>query len=188
MANKQSTDYKNEKTFELLLWHLKRFDKMRVTISNRAAIVLSANALLLTGTAFLIDKTLSIKINISEQLIIISCICLTFILLGFSTYYSMNTLISIKSSRELFGDLPKMLFFSPRDTVDEYKNNYEEFKKRILNLTIEENILYATTTLWNGINHNWLRYQFLRKATKYIILSMIAFLFTIIVLFLNIIL
>jgi hypothetical protein len=49
----------DKERFELILWNIETLDSRRTSVANRAAIVLSADALLLAAATFLLDKTLT---------------------------------------------------------------------------------------------------------------------------------
>ena len=67
---------------DLICWLIDRADKLRESVASRAAIVVSANALLLAGTTFLLDQILSSlgQRSLAERVFLVICVGITFLL------------------------------------------------------------------------------------------------------------
>ncbi len=154
MAEK-NLDKHSEERLEWIHWQLHRYDNLRSTVSNRASVVLSANAILLAGLSFLVDKVLGsgIQIGVIERSFILIALTVTLFLLVISMNNSITTLANVwKTSRKMFGDkLSKRLFYSPADTINEFEH-FEQFKQKLEDIEIYELIGFAYGELWTNIN------------------------------------
>jgi hypothetical protein len=173
----------NEKKLELIRWLIERHDNLRASVANRAAIVLSANALFVAGITFLLDKTLTAASHLytaTEKVIVSVLIGFTLILLAASIYYATNGIVSVfKSSRKMFGsDLPSRLFFNAGDSV-ESSDGYMTFAEKFNASSEEELTTYALSELWTAVNLYRLRYQNLRIAVRLFFVSVVPFLMAI---------
>lgn len=167
--------------FKLICWLIVRYDNLRGSIANRAAIVLSADAILLTATVLFLEKFLS---NVSvfssiESIIFKLSIGVTLILLAVSIYFATTGIANVwKISRDLYGpDMPQRDFFHPRDTV-ENTSRFQLFEKKFRAVSDKELTAYALGELWTVINAYHMRYQKLRNAIKFVIFSFIPFFLT----------
>jgi hypothetical protein len=141
--------------------------------------VLSANALLLAGSTFLLDKIVT-NTNLYgsyERPILLIGISLTLALLAISIFYSIKGIIAVsKTSRELFGhDIPKRLFFHHRDTIESFID-FQSFEQEFMGTDPEKQLFYALGNLWTIINQHFYRYQSLRTAIKLLSLGIVCFL------------
>jgi len=87
----------------LARWLIERHDNLRSLTANRAAIVLSADTLLLAGVTFLLDKVLSGGSQYSqlEKILFSISIGAAIILLSLSIVYATSAIAFIwKTSRE----------------------------------------------------------------------------------------
>lgn len=170
---------------ELVFWHLNRYDTIRASIANRSAIVISADALLLAGTTFLLDKALLGvgQRNLLEQVIITCSIVTTLGLLCLSITYATIGIANVwKQSRNLYGtEIPLRLFFGANDTVKEF-TKYQAFSESFRNLDEDQILTHALGELYTLIQQQFDRYQKLRWAIRFLFFSIIFFTFSVLVL------
>ena len=171
-----------------ILWHIEMLDARRSSISNRAAIVLSADALLLAATTLLLDKILSniTQYNQFERIVLALSIGGVAFFLALSIAYATAGIVNVwKTSREMLGtlgsDMPQRLFFHPTDTIKAF-SGFSPFADKFNTTTKEQMTLFALGELWTVINQHYSRYQVLRKTIKLLILSIIPFLVAIAIL------
>lgn len=179
MTTEEATVVSAKEKLELVCWLTKRQDDLRVSIANRAVIVVSADALLLAGVTFLLDKALSggSLYSYLEKLVLIFSISATVILLAFSLVYATTGVASVwKSSRKRFGSgMPQRLFFHAFDTIEALKS-FSSFEKSFEASTVEEMLTYALADLWSMENQYRHRYQMLTRAIRLLLFSIIPFL------------
>lgn len=179
-------EYKNK--MKSIYWHIERYDRLRTSTANRAAMVLSANALLFAGTIFLIDKGLTKPKPLIFQILLIILIIASFLLIAGSIFFSMSALIlSWRTSREMWEHIPKRIFFQARDTIDKFGENFEHFKNYFNDIGDAEIINYGLAELWTCIKQHFHRYQKLRKAIRLLYFSIGTYLLSIIIILINII-
>jgi hypothetical protein len=180
-AEESPVMYDNE-DLELVRWLIDRFDNVRESIATRAAIVLSADAILLAGTMFLLGSVFSDKgqYQTTEQIVLALSITITMFVLSLSIFYATTGVLTVwKTSRELYGaDMPPRLFFHARDTVETFRG-FEHFQEHFRSVKKEEMTLYALGELWTVTSTFHRRYQYLRKAIKFLLVSMVPFLISI---------
>lgn len=171
---------------KLIYWLIGRYDTTRGAIANRAAIVLSADAIVVAATVLLLDKALS---NIGtftpfERIVLVLSIGLTLILLAISVYFATTATANVwKTSREILRpDRPRREFFYPRETL-ERSIDFQSFKDSFDAATDEELTSYALGELWSVTHSAFSRYQKLRQAIRFVILSLVPF-FLVLLLFL----
>lgn len=172
-----NTAEREEKT-ELIYWLLERYDTIRGAIANRAAIVLSADAIVLAATVLLLDKALS-NVNIFssiERIVLVVAIGLTLVLLAVSIYFATTATANVwKTSREILGpDRPQREFFYPRETL-ERANDFESFRNSFDAASDEELTSYALGELWSVTHSAFSRYQKLRRAIRFVVFSLVPF-------------
>jgi hypothetical protein len=164
VPSKKVASINDDEKFELILWLIERYDNLRASTSNRAAIVLSADTLLLAGSTFLLDKILSSGTFSNAILKVLLALGggITVAFLVLSIYFSVNAVVSPwKTSRDLFGDIPNRFLFQQRDTVKAFKK-FKDFENKFNNTSKHQIMDYALAELWTGINQHFYRYQTLR--------------------------
>jgi hypothetical protein len=173
-----------EKKFEIIRWLIERNDDRRSGIANRAAISLSADAVVLTGIALLLDKTLS---NLSlfvpiERIILASAIGATLVLLAFSVYFSTMAIANVwKTNRAILKNEPfSREFFYQRETLEK-SSSFQVFKKRFDETKIETIKDYALGELWSVVNTTYKRYQTLRLSIRFTVLSLVTLFFALLI-------
>lgn len=187
MASTRSPRGSKEK-LEQALWFIERLDKLRASAASRAAMVISADAILLAGITFLIDKGLSNNpiVDVTSILYLISA-AISLILVVFSVVYAANTIVFVwRRTRNAVGveDLPESSFFHPSDIVDRYKN-YAKFEKVFLSSTMNDMVRGALGELMLITYSHHKRYKNLRASLRFLLVAIIPFLFCLALLILN---
>jgi hypothetical protein len=172
---------------DIIHWHIQRNDMLRNTISTRATIVLTANAILITGMYFLLEKVILIR-NLPSKLLIITfnVICLILILL--SVIYAFNSILSIwKPNRKMIENgysVDEMLFYYASSTV-QCISTKEKFIEKFKCLNDEQLLNYARTSLWYGTNLYHHRYEKLRRSIRFLLIAFIGLILAIIIYTIN---
>jgi hypothetical protein len=174
MTNKINIDME----LENVNWHLQRNDNLRSSIANRATIVLTANAVVITAVLFLIDKNYA-KNNLT---IIMTIISLLFVLL--SSFFSIVSILSLKKAKKIVNDkkfsMSEMLFYFASGTLKQLDTK-EKFVSKLKETDKEEFLRYASTSLWYGMNLFANRYTKLRISVIFLIAALIILITTIII-------
>lgn len=165
----------------LVRWHLDRYDRLRASTASRAAVVLSAGALLSAGNAVVLTQLIgdvgrhagvwsiaafSIGLTVSACLVVVA-------LAGAS-----GVLVTLKDSRTLFAQetpLPDALLFNGPDTV-RLLSSFDAFYSASLAQTEEQALEAAHVELWIVIQQHRHRYSKLRSSVRTLRLAAIAFL------------
>lgn len=163
---------------DLIRWLIDRSDKLRESVASRAAIVVSANALLLAGTTFLLGQTLSNLGQRSpiERVLLVMCVGVTFLLLVISLVSATSGIInSWTVSRRTFGDdVPEQLFISSFASVEAF-SSFKPFKEGFDKTDKEQMVTYALGDLWLIQNIHRRRHQRVEFAIKFMLLAIISF-------------
>lgn len=163
----------NKLNIDFLNWHIQRNDNLRNSITNRATIILSANALVIAGLIFILDKLITLNhLVIRLILLVLVFFCLLSVLI--SVIYAITSMLSIWNSKgktkndEYRQD--EMLFYTVLKMP--IKN---EFVEKIDKTCEEDFIKYAKTSFWYGSLLFYQRYQRMRKSIKWLLSSLISF-------------
>jgi hypothetical protein len=162
----------------LIQWHMTRYDELRSSVAHRAAMVLSAAALLLAGVTFLLDNTLSNLANFAAptRYLLLGCGILLFAGLALSVFYAIRAVVSLRPTRTIIdGQLPMRLFFNSRDTVGTL-STYREFRDAYARTSPAMMSEYALRELFTGIYQYHYRYRNLRKGIWLLFVTIILFL------------
>jgi len=176
MSNGHKTRLNNDEQFELARWLIDRYDNLRSSVSNRASIVLSADALLLAGSTFLISQiTLaSGRYSSLERIVFSVCVGIGILFISFSI---INAAISMafvwKTSRESlhFEKLPPLFFFHHRDTINHFQE-LEEFEKEYRSTSQDQMLHYALGELLLITKTHFQRYQSFRKSVRFLLYAL----------------
>ncbi len=167
-----------------LCWFVERYDDRRASVSNRAAIVLSADALLIAGVTFIMDKARPEVTQYShlERVVLLVCFGTSILLLICSITLAIAGLANVwRTSKQMFGsEMPERIFFYPRQTFEACKN-YSEFDEHFRTSSEEEMTRYALGHMWVTMCEYHSRYQNLRRASRLLMLSIIPFTISILV-------
>jgi hypothetical protein len=186
----ETTNRMNEKErLDLACWLNEKYDNLRTSISNRAAIVISADALLLASTTFLLDKILSgvTAYGKIERLLMALSAGITLVLLTLSIICAANAIATIwKSSRQMFGsDMQPSRFFHSFHITGVFKDA-ASFEKRFRESTTKDFLSHALNNLWLTENVFNYRYRFLSLSIKLLLAAVIPFLASVTILILKI--
>lgn len=180
MEDAKPTAMSVDDKFELACRLVERYDSLLSSLENRTATVISADALLLAGTTFLMDKVLSQahQYPLSKQIVIGVCIGLALIMLVLSIVYAASGIANIwKTTRKIVGgDLPQpSLYFHSSDTV-RVLNGFSQFEESFKSSSKEQMLAYALAELWLITNLNVRRYGRFQRAVRLLLFSVVPFL------------
>jgi hypothetical protein len=165
----------------LVKWHLDRYDRLRASTASRAAIVLSAGALLSAGNAVVLTQLIGSAsrqagpwstIAFSIGLAVSACLVMM-ALVGAS-----GVLVTLKDSHTLFAEeipLPDALLFNGPDTVRRL-TSFDAFYSASLTQTEDQVLEAAHVELWIVIRQHRHRYAKLRNSVRILRWAAIAFL------------
>jgi hypothetical protein len=164
---------------EIAKWHIARCDGLRHALSSRAAVILSADALIAGAIAVLLSRANEIpsprgsgsSLVITAQTVLLVSVAATFI----SVLYAMRSLDNkyawrMSSSSRRSPDSPA---FNHGDTLRMYKS-FAEFRRSQLSLTFPTMLEHAQVELWFVIRSHGYRYAQLRRSTRYLSISALA--------------
>jgi hypothetical protein len=179
MKNKSSQTTIDEQ-IELAIRLIEKYDHLLSSLESRAATVVSADALLLAGTTFLLDKVWSQASQFSsiKQIGIAVSIGLALVTLALSIVYATTSIANIwRTTRKIVGGNlpPPSLFFRPSDTVNHFKE-FSQFEKHFQSSTKEQTLTYALSELWLVSNLNIRRYKSFQRAVRLLLFSVVPFL------------
>jgi hypothetical protein len=162
----------NKVSIDLILWLLDRHDRWRLSLVPRAAVIISADALLLAGQTFLIDKTLT-KNGYCPNVLLFTVISIVITFLCISLILAVNSIANVwKPSRNLLDKhMSDRFIFHPSDVASRKKYSYECFAVDLHN--IDENTIYkaATAELWTVLLTHDYRYQYLRRSVQFLVIA-----------------
>ncbi len=169
-----------DEKFELTCRLIERYDNHLSSLESRTATVISADALLLAGTTFLVDKVLSQSHQYSflKQLFIDVSIGLAFVTLALSIAYAASGIANVwKTTRELAGGSPpqKSLFFRASNTVKALKG-FSCFEDNFNSTSKEQMLSYALNELWLITNLDVRRQRLFQRAVRLLLFSVVPFL------------
>ena len=179
--------------YKLTCWLINRFDASRSSISSRAAIVLSADAILLTSNVLAIGQIVNSYQSFCSLeiffvfLFIIASLFFLFSSLIFSTTAIANVWKSSINMFELDVSKAERLFYHPSATFLKY-DNFNEFKDDFFESTEKDHLNYALAEYYTVIKTHHIRYQKLRYAIKFTIYSLFSILLLAVTILCNIIL
>lgn len=164
---------------ELAKWHIARCDGLRQALSSRAAVILSADALIAGGIAILLSRTNEIPsskgtgpyLTAAAQAILLISVVTTFM----SVLYALRSLNNKYAWRlsSTFRRSPDSPAFNHGDTLRVY-DSLDEFLQAQLSATFSEILQHAYIELWFVIRSHRYRYIQLRKSTRYLSISAMA--------------
>jgi hypothetical protein len=167
--------------FELVCWLIERSDSLRESTANRAAIVVSADALLLAGTTFLLDKTLLAigQYGTVGQVFLIVNIGITTILLILSLIFATTGIVNLrKTKRSTPASVPPYPYFNAFEVGT---LNFDSSKDNFSSAAHNQMTDYALHYLWFIQNLYCDRYQALKRAVLLLLVATISFALSILV-------
>jgi hypothetical protein len=153
---------------DLVRWHIDRYDRLRASTSSRAAVVLSAGAILSAGNAVILSLLLqqegghlrlvavcSVGLTASAALVVLAIIRAT------------GVLVSLRPARDLFPDpdLPVGLAFNATDTV-RHAPTFRRFCESLGSQGLADILEAAHVELWICVRQHRYRYARLRGAVS----------------------
>lgn len=163
-----------EERFALTRELTSRFDSLIASVSERCAVVISADAILIGALVFATDKIKETGISDSRlQAVVVALLLLSFVLLTMSIVFATTGVVTTwGSSSDLLGDpRPDRAVFHTTDTLRR-ASNFEEFKELFEGAEPAALLNSALGELWTTICINHHRYWRLRRATQCAVLSL----------------
>jgi hypothetical protein len=169
-----------DQQIELAIRLIERYDQLLSSLESRAATVVSADALLLAGTTFLLDKVWSQASQYSsiKQIAIGVSLSFALVTLALSIVYATTSIANVwRTTQKIVGGnlLPPSLFFRPSDTVNQFKE-FSQFEKHFKSSNREQTLTYALSELWLVSNLNIRRYRYFQQAVRLLVFSVVPFL------------
>jgi hypothetical protein len=157
---------------ELLRWLIGRSDTMRATYSNRAALILSADAIILAAIVFLLDKNLGQATGTLKVLITIFAV-LSLVLMLVSLVQAFTASITRTSSKKATGfQGPNRIFLNPSETFKSpIGDDFKVFKKVFENMSAQDFIERACGEFWVDLKLQQIRYAKLKRSVFFILTS-----------------
>lgn len=186
MSEKKIIKFNDEK-LNLICWLIDRYDTLRSLTANRASLIISADAILLATSSLTLENIIStdVQYNTLMQILLSIGIGSNVLMLVISIFYAINSLAYVwKTNRQKLKtlDLPQCFFFHPRETVETLKT-FKDFKEKFIKSSKKEMVNYALGKLQLVIHGHHIRYQLFRKSIRFLIVSMIPFIFYFVILF-----
>ena len=172
---------------ELACWLIERYDGLRASVASRASIIVSADALLLTGMTFLLGDALSALSQYSSfvKMVLFASICSGFILISLSAVHATNAIAFVwrrtKKSVD-FSIPPRPLFFAARDTSESF-DDIEDFEQAFKNTSEESMLHYALAELLLIAKIHQKRYKNFRRSMQLLTVALMVFLISVAALF-----
>jgi len=163
----------NDKRLELLCWVIDRNDRTRISYQTKAAILISANAIIAASTVFLLEKTSEIGYE-GINLMVRGFSLLAIAFMAISIILSILATINLRPMSHRFtkSKTPDRVYFYNGPAVTPPKD-LDEFTSRFQNATTEQFIVGACSELWVTLNLLRIRYNRLRKSIWLFIFSVI---------------
>lgn len=154
---------------DLARWHIDRYDRLRTSTSSRAAVVLSAGAILTAGNAVILSQLLQ-RTTAFHQWLLVMCtlgLVASASLIVHAIIRATGVLVSLRSSREIFPDstLPSGLVFNAPDTM-RLTSSFAAFERAAAAQTLPDILRAANVELWIIIRQHRHRYARLRSAVR----------------------
>jgi hypothetical protein len=178
-----ATSLNDEENLKLVFWLIEMHDNLRNSAESRAATVISADAILLAGATFLLDKVLSGANGYGqpEKVVFAACLGACLVLVASSIAYAASTIMFIwEDTRRATSikNLPPLLFFHPPDIVTHF-DSFDRFRDAFQTSTKKQMLEYALGQLLLIITAHAKRYKNLRKTLRCLLISIIPFLIAI---------
>jgi hypothetical protein len=162
---------------ELARWLISRVDVLRMSLSSRAAVILSADAIIAAGATILSGRLTRDALwggrGALGALVLLSVGSL--ILAALSISHAIRGIINVTPSRSFFDrDEDFGLFFDPSNTAQTIKST-EEFRREFVDLDDRAALDSALADLWKITYFHYSRYQSVRRAAKLLLAALAAF-------------
>lgn len=155
-------------SLEAVHWHLAREDAQRAAVSTRAGAVLSANTLVVAGTA------LAFSLKGSKPLSIwafVPALC-ALVLVGGSVVFATQALVMLRSSERRFSQprtAASTLYSLSR--ISREWPTFDQFRAAVVDQSPEQQLRGALDELWRHSHLHLFRYRKLRTATWLLLLA-----------------
>lgn len=164
---------------DLAKWHIDRYDRLRSSTSVRASVLLSANAVLATGSLILVNYHLQTagtsRVLWIESLFGVLAV-LTMSLILRSLWGSINAIAARKTTRSLHSaEIPSRFLFNWGDTLRSV-DGHSDFARRVGDLSLDAILGHAVAELWTDILQHSQRHRHLRSAIntfRYCVMSLL---------------
>jgi hypothetical protein len=158
-------------------WHIDRYDRLRASTSSRAAVLLSANAALLTGTLVLANTFLQNVVKswaaVPIELLALGSAATTVV----AIFFCANAIATWRTTRNINRqEIPPRLMFNWGDTLRAV-DGYSKFESLVLAQTSEEVLKNGIAELWTDILQHSRRHKHLRYAMHLFRAAVVIFLF-----------
>jgi hypothetical protein len=165
----------------LLRWHIERYDRLRASTASRAAVVLSAGAILSAGNAVVLSQVFGGSYDDLDRRLVIAftvAVMVSAAMVVVSIIRAASVLVTPRASRSMFAEptgLPPSLLFNGTDTVARAPS-FEAFRSAVAGLTEADMLTAAQVELYINIRQHRHRYDRLRDAVRLLRYSAVAFL------------
>jgi hypothetical protein len=154
---------------DLARWHIDRYDRLRASTSSRAAVVLSAGAILTARNAVVLSQLLQQTISLVSWLVVVCAagLLVNVGLIVLALVSATGVLVSLRPSREMFPDpdLPIGLAFNASDTI-QYAGEFSKFHETMRTRKTSDMLEAAHMELWIIIRQHRHRYARLRTSVR----------------------
>jgi hypothetical protein len=154
---------------DLARWHIDRYDRLRASTFSRAAVVLSAGAILTAGNAVILSQLLQRATDLHQWLLVLCTLGLvaSASLIVLAIVRATGVLVSLQSYRTMFPDpkLPSSLVFNAPDTM-RLSSTFTEFEEAVAAQEPPDILRAAHVELWIIIRQHRYRYAQLRSAVR----------------------
>ncbi|MTE17459.1 hypothetical protein [Nocardia aurantiaca] len=164
-------------SLEAVHWHLTREDTQRAAVSTRAGAVLSANALVVAGTAL----AFSLKGTRPLSLWVFGPAFCALVLVGGSVVCATQALVMLRSSERRFSQprtAASTLYSLSR--ISREWPTFDEFRAAVVDQSIEQQLRGALDELWRHSHLHHFRYRKLRQGTWLLLLAIGMLLITVV--------
>jgi hypothetical protein len=150
-------------------WHLDRYDRLRASTASRAAVLLSAAAILSTSSVLILIGASGS--SVPKPWLVCFCVGLVAcaLLVILTLINAAGVLVTRRSSRSVFaqaGTPPLSFVFNASDTVAHW-STYDDFASNFTSTSEESMLTAAMVELWIVIQQHRLRYSRLRAAVRF---------------------
>lgn len=147
---------------ELIRWLLERTDALRATYSNRAALTLSADAIVLAAIVFIADKNAKAPPGPLQQSIMV-CAILSLLCMTISLFLAMAATVTLRRNSRVATRFQgcERCFLNPNETFSMYQS-FDAFLDGFREMDEDGFIRHAAAELWVSFRLQRMRYKYLR--------------------------
>lgn len=164
---------------DMTKWHIDRYDRLRSSTSVRASVLLSANAVLATGSLILVNyhlQTTRAPRTLWIESLFGTLAVLTLSLILRSLWGSINAIAARKTTRALHAaEIPSRFLFNWGDTLKSV-DGHSDFARKVGALSQDSVLGHAVAELWTDILQHSQRHRHLRSAIntfRYCVMSLL---------------